>query len=422
MTLPPEHRLRAELNFEVHARPPDALAAPLRVSYLALLRGDAPREAALGAMRTLALRFGVTPPNEGASHWSADLGAFRVRWEQHTEFHRVMFIRDGVSEKPFAEPAIDVVPADWVAALPGELLVAADLEMCLDAEETLAQEVFPGSQLVGSVIGGRGLAFTDFRISGDGFSRFLLVAGSMPPMLAGRNVQRLLEIDTYRMMALLALPVARALGPHLTRWEQELAEIASALTKAGPEDEPVLLNRLTDLASEIESQEATTRYRFSAAAAYYALVQRRIAELREERMEGLQTFQEFTERRLAPAMDTCQSTVARQEALSGRVTRVTQLLQTRVDITREEQNRQVLGSMNRRAKQQLRLQQTVEGLSTAAITYYIVGLVSYAAKAMPARWGIDPDYATAAAVPLAAVFVAWGLRRARRKLDLKDDD
>ena len=422
MTLPPEHHLRAELNYEVHARPPDALAAPLRVSYIAMLRGEGPKGAELAAMRTLALRFGVPPPSEGASHWSADLGAFRVRWELHTEFHRVMFIRDGLAEKPFAEPAITFVPADWVAALPGELVVAADLDMMREAEESLPQAIFGGNLMVGSVIGGRGMAFTDFLISGNGFGKFLFVAGSMSPGLAGRNVQRLLEIDTYRMMALLALPVARALSPLLTRWEQELAEIASALTTASADDEPGLLNRLTGLASEIESQEAATRYRFSAAAAYYALVQRRIAELREERMEGLQTFQEFTERRLAPAMDTCQSTTARQEALSRRVLRVTQLLQTRVDITREAQNGAVLLSMNRRARQQLRLQQTVEGLSIAAITYYIVGLANYAAKGLEPVLRINPEILTAAAIPVALLFVAWGLRRARQKLALREDD
>ena len=422
MTLPPEHHLRAELNYEVHARPPDALAAPLRVSYIAMLRGEGPKGDALAAMRTLALRFGVPPPAEGASHWSADLGAFRVRWELHTEFHRVMFIRDGLAEKSFSEPAITFVPADWVAALPGELVVAADLDMMREAEESLPQAIFGGNLMVGSVIGGRGMAFTDFLISGNGFGKFLFVAGSMSPGLAGRNVQRLLEIDTYRMMALLALPVARALSPLLTRWEQELAEIASALTTASADDEPGLLNRLTGLASEIESQEAATRYRFSAAAAYYALVQRRIAELREERMEGLQTFQEFTERRLAPAMDTCQSTTARQEALSRRVLRVTQLLQTRVDITREAQNGAVLLSMNRRARQQLRLQQTVEGLSIAAITYYIVGLANYAAKGLEPVLRINPEILTAAAIPVALLFVAWGLRRARQKLALREDD
>ena len=42
----------------------------------------------------------------------------------------------------------------------------------------------------------------------------------------------------------------------------------------------------------------------------------------------------------------------------------------------------LLGAMNRRQQLQLRLQATVEGLSVAAITYYIVGLVGYAAKGL----------------------------------------
>lgn len=420
MSLPPEHPLRAELNYEVHARPPDALAAPCRVSYLAMLREGGPREAAWQHMRQLALRFGAPPPAEGASHWAAELGAFRIRWEQHTEFHRVMFIRDGVPDRAFAEPAIAAVPADWVAGLPGQLLVAADLE--LRPEPRFDPAGHGIAALVGSHIGSGGQAFTDFRISGDGFGRFLMLAGEMSPAIAGRNAQRLLEIDTYRMMALLALPVARALAPQLGRWEQELAEIAAALTRANSADEPGLLHRLTHLASEIESQEAATRYRFSAAAAYYALVQRRIAELREERIEGLQTFQEFTERRLAPAMDTCQSSTARQEALSRRVQRVTQLLQTRVDIAREAQNGAVLLSMNRRAALQLRLQQTVEGLSVAAITYYIVGVWGYAAKALAPRWGLNADIMIAAAIPVAALFVLWGLRRARGRLRRDEHD
>ncbi len=40
----------------------------------------------------------------------------------------------------------------------------------------------------------------------------------------------------------------------------------------------------------------------------------------------------------------------------------------------EAQNQTLLASMDRRARLQLRLQQTVEGLSVAAICYYVVGL------------------------------------------------
>ena len=113
-----------------------------------------------------------------------------------------------------------------------------------------------------------------------------------------------------------------------------------------------------------------TAYRFGAAAAYYRLVQQRVEDLREQRLAGFPPIREFMERRLAPAMATCQSVAARQTDLSTRIARRSALLRTRVDIELERQNQELLVQMNRRAKLQLRLQETVEGLSVVAITYY----------------------------------------------------
>ena len=152
-------------------------------------------------------------------------------------------------------------------------------------------------------------------------------------------------------------------------------------------------------------------------------MRRRIRELRETRIEGLQTFEEFTERRLAPAAATCAAVAGRQEAPSERVARVTQLLSTRVEITRERQAYAVLASMDRRARLQLRLQQTVEGPSVAAITYYVVGLVGYAAKALKSAgaWRVEPDVAAGVAVPAVALLVALGLRRVRHGIARKGE-
>ena len=186
------------------------------------------------------------------------------------------------------------------------------------------------------------------------------------------------------------------------------------MVTADEADEPGLLDRLTRLEAEIENRQSETRYRFSAADAYHELVQRRIEELREQRIQGLQTFREFTERRLAPAMNTCRSVAARQESLSQRVSRATRLLSTRVDLTRERQNQVLLESMDRRARLQLRLQSTVEGLSVAAVTYYVVGLIGHAAEAhaggRPAR---EPGPGDGAEHPLVAVAAAFGLHRIR---------
>jgi len=234
---------------------------------------------------------------------------------------------------------------------------------------------------------------------------------------AGRVLQRLLEIETYRMFALLALPLAREVGAKLAAAEGELAGITGLMVKESPADEPALLDRLTRLAAAVESEVAASSYRFGAARAYYGLVRQRIAELREQRIVGIQTIDEFMQRRLAPAMSTCESVARRQAELSERVARASDLLRTRVDIVREMQNQELLASMNRRARLQLRLQETVEGLSVAAITYYLVGLVGYAAKAFKsAGYAVDPDIAMGVSIPLVALLAAVGIGYVRRSV------
>jgi uncharacterized membrane-anchored protein len=428
MKLPADHPQRIELNDEVHARPPEPLVAPCRLSYLALLSDAAQREAGWVAVGDLCRRYGVEPPLQSALHFSAELGPFRLKWERHTEFIRIMFIVEGTTGDPFERPAISVLPEDWVSALPGQIMVAAHAAL-IKAEpgaldpQAIGDRWFDGNMPAGAAVsGGAATALTDFRIHADGFSRHLLLDHATTPWQAGRVVQRLLEIDTYRIMALMALPVARAAGPLLASADRDLAKITASLVTAGEADEPALLNRLTQLEAEIENQQSETRYRFGAADAYYELVQRRIDELREQRIQGLQTFREFTERRLAPAMNTCRSIAARQESLSLRVSRATRLLATRVDLTREQQNQALLASMNSRARLQLRLQSTVEGLSVAAVTYYVSALVGHAAEALQAAGvQVNPDIATGISIPIVAI-VAWlGIHHIRKAVTRPGD-
>lgn len=420
MTLPGNHPQRFVLNNEVHARPPEMLSAPARLSFLALMAGVESRAREHALMVELAQRYGQTPPAPDANHYSADFGPFRVKWERHTEFTRYKFIVTGDCENPFASPAIDLVPPEWVASLPGQVVAAAHVALQHNYAkpqdpDDISERMFGGNALMGSgIAGGLAVALTDFRIHQDGFGRILVRDSGMSRRQAGRMIQRLLELDAYRMLALLALPLARELGPQLAAWEGRLVDITGAMTAAEEQDEP-LLERLTRLSAAIEASVSGTQYRFSAAAAYYELVERRIEELREERIQGLQTFEEFVERRLAPAINTVRWVAARQGSLSERVARASQLLSTRVDITRERQNQALLESMNRRAKLQLRLQQTVEGLSVAAITYYIVGLVGYGAKALKAAGlNVNTDLVTGASIPVVAIAIALGVRHIRQ--------
>jgi uncharacterized membrane-anchored protein len=270
---------------------------------------------------------------------------------------------------------------------------------------------------VGAKIGdGVGYAFTDFRLQADGCSRLLVYDVGFNPHQAGRMLQRLFEIEAYRMLALLALPIARRQSPRIVAIERSLAELTDGIAREGGRDE-ALLHDLTQLAAEVESGIAASQFRFGACRAYSELVQMRVGELREQRIPGLQTIEEFMARRFAPAVATCLTVSQRLRELSDRVAQASTLLATRVGIARERQNQQLLASMDRRAKQQLRLQQTVEGLSVAAIVYYVVGLVGYVAKAAySAGVPVRPDLAVGLAVPVCAAVVFLALRRVRRRL------
>jgi len=384
---------------------------------------DLAKEIAL--LDELAGQYGLPPPKGEAGHCVIEAPGFRLKWERHTEYSRYVIAVDGAGSRPFAEPATASLPWDWLARLPDQMLYAGHAEVvsgdttASDRFVSISNESFGGRALVGSLIaGGLATVLTDFRIDEQGFSRLLLIDRGMTPAQCGRAVQALLEVDTYRLLALLAFPVARELSPQLARDERELSSIANELVHIDKAQEPVLLERLTRLQAEIERYEADHHYRFGAAEAYHEIVQRRLEQLREERVDSLQTMQEFMERRLAPAMNTCVAVMARMESLSQRVTRATQLLSTRIEITREGQNQQLLESMNQRAAAQLRLQGTVEGLSVAAVTYYIVGLISYLAEGLETFHFLpSAGVITAISIPVVAVLVAFGVRRIRRVVE-----
>jgi len=415
-----DHPLRAALTNEVHARPFVPLRPPMRITHIAMLSGESGFAADRAHLDLLLDAYNRPRPAAEVNHVFQDFGVFRLKWERHTEFCTWTVFVDGTAGGPFAAPAIAALPADWVAALPGSRLVAVHAAVeragAPSAVDELARYFDPEFMAGSAVAGGGAEAWTDFRIHDDGFGRILVRDLALKPRQAGRLVQRLLEIETYRMMALLALPVAREVSPTISAADRELVAITQAMHDlAGPGDERRLLGKLTGLAAEIERVTAQSSYRFGAARAYHALVERRIGELREQRIEGVQTIAEFMERRLAPALRTCAATAERLEAIAERLSRASNLLRSRVDIALEAQNQELLASMDRRARIQLRLQATVEGLSVAAISYYVVGLIGYAAKALEKSGvPVHPETATGIAIPIVVAAVWVLVRRVRR--------
>jgi len=423
------HALRIPLAAEIHSRPFLRLEAPESITHLAVSRacesgsrnGNGSEQHALLAQ--LCMHFGVAPPSAGASHFHHDFGRFHLKWECHTEFATYTFAQRTEAGLPaeqlFARVPLAHLPEAWLLVLSGRVIAAAHVSLQAGTGDPVALgSAFGGNLLVGARVMQGGELWTDFAIQADGFSRFVLRDVDMRAQQAGRLVQRTLEIETYRMMALLGLPCARYVASELDNLEDELAALATAMVAADgpPGGEQVLLEQITRLAVRLEKLTLDNGYRFSASKAYYRLVKARIEELREARIEGTPTVEEFMDRRLSPAMNTCESTAARQEALVRRIANTNDLLRTRVGIVQEMQNRKILQSMDRRAAQQLRLQQAVEGLSVVAISYYVVGLLGYAGKAVKGLGlALNADVVTGVLVPVITLSVWLGLRRMHKR-------
>ncbi len=423
MILPmPDHPLRKTLANEVHARPPIELSAPARLSHVVMLTGETASDHEQQHLAHLCEAFGVVAPASGARQYFGTFPRFDLRWERHTEFTGWTVVsktsETAAVGDQFDQPAIDDVPRDWLAALPGQVIAAANVVLLARAARTPSDEQIAKlfhSPVTSLVADEHAQAWLDFRRDADA-TRILIHDRGLVGGQCGRLVQRLLEIETYRTLALLGFPLARRHGPEVTAIDQRLAEAVADLPEAtGLAAQQNLLDRMLSIGVDIERVAVATNYRFSAASAYHILVQQRVGELRERRVSGSQLIDEVLQRRVAPALRTCESLRDRQQALSRRLARASALLRSRVDLHLADQNRALLASMNRRSRLQLRLQQTVEGLSVVAITYYAVGLMTYIAKALSdTGLPLTPNQIAGASVFPVALLIWWFVRRVRK--------
>ena len=426
--MPPieDHPLRYQLVNELHARPFPTMQSPCTVVYLAIKQ---PSEA-VHRDRTLDLRHltdlldrhGAPHPQPGATHHSAQLGRHMLKWEQHTEFVSYTLYFDGVSKRAFDPVDFDLFPKDWLAQAPGQRITSLMIRLePRPAEEEAIKSAFadwfvPESLAVSSVLDDSAIMAGDFRIDPAGHMRFaVFVSDGTGSQRIGRVVQRICEIETYRAMSMLGFSRARGLSPSIGALDAHLSEMMAQMTGAEVPAEQTLSQLLT-VSAELEAMAARASFRFGATGAYEALVNQRIALLREVRYGGFQTFAEFMLRRFEPAMRTVKSTEQRLVTLADRARRAGELLRTRVDVERSAQNQALLESMDRRADLALRLQHTVEGLSVVAISYYAVSLASYALYPLAQVLSVSKGMLTAL-LTLPVVLLVWlSVRQIRKRL------
>ncbi|KZN13698.1 DUF3422 family protein [Marinomonas sp. TW1] len=419
------HPLRDSLYDELHSRPFQVISSPARISYLAIMLDSQQKQTEFEHFCLLHQSFDLTPPQHDSACIEVDFGPFMIRRDKHLEFISYMISTHQITEDfgVFDQDALSCLPSAWLSELPGKVMVAFHVaveDAITKAEPDLAEvkRHFEGMRMVGSrPQNGDVQVWTSFKLHSDGCGRFLIYNKRMSDSQLGRLVQRLVEIETYRLMALLALPMARQYNAELVNMDNQLAQTTARLSDDNAQlDETSLLAELIDMAAWVEATRAKVAFRFSAAKAYHELVLNRLEELKEDEVSGHLTITEFMTRRLTPAVRTCVTTSDHLESLSTRIDRVSDMMRTRVDMSIQSQNQELLSSMDRRSKIQLAMQHTVEGLSVAAISYYSVGLLKFLIEAAYDKgFQFDKSLVIGLTVPLVVAGVWLATRKIHKR-------
>lgn len=422
-----DHRaLRIELSNEWHARPTISLAPPFRCTHVVQLRREGSLAKSRREFAAFCSEFGQTGPADGARHHAAEIGSCLVKWEGHTEAVSHTIFVPGNGKPFFSESAIDFLPESQRSELVDRMFFGVQIEVIQPEDEQdpfgyeLSKSLLGSNVIYGGWMSARTAAvWSSFKLDARGFIRLVIVDLERNEERLSRLLQRLLDLETYRMLAMLALPVAREVMATLGSLEPELDGVMRSLADERVEaDHEQSLGRISSVAARVEHIASANAYRFAAARAYSSIVERRASEVDDEVLGDHQRYTNFLLRSFQPAMRTCDAAERRLQDLAQRVSRAAGMLDTMVDLVKKRQNQEILESMAQSSRLQVKLQQAVEGFSIVAISYYGVGLLAYGLKtAKAAGWSVDPDLLAGAAAPVVLAAVWLTIRRVRRGLE-----
>lgn len=415
-----EHPARRAVVGEMHLRRWPELSAPGLVMQWLRVTDEEGKAAQRAALLALPQAAGFDQPS-GLRHLSGTLSAgIRFAWECHSEASSLTFFVTADDPMLLRQPGLLPALGEAVAmaeGLPGEIVRATRMWIAAGedaAGQAMAVTDFVGEELVSCHVGDGARLWSDFRIKQNGYGHVLIAAGALTAGDLSRLLQRLQELGNYRNLALLGLPVAQRYWPRLDRVEEMLRSIAQDQVRAEVRDDD-LLARTSELSLELMSLATDASYRMSATAAYARLVEERLAELAVRPIEGFPSLVDFTQRRFLPAVRTCAAFSGRESVLSLRAAQLTSLLRARIETRIENQNAQLLASMERSSALQLRLQQLVEGLSVVAVSYYALGLVD---KVLGGLEGVLPGMSGKTVIALLVVpvlLLSWLVLRLMKK-------
>ena len=400
------HPQRTALHNELHARPSLYFDAPAHVFHLAFIGGQKQCDALL---QRCCPDVGDTGAVQGITRFDG----CPFKWERHSEFFTLTLVRPAAGDAP-----------DW-SSLPASLAQAIEpyreqlinaMQVVVREEQGLDPDRYGFKDPCASSVGqGDAVVWSDFRLDAQGYTRLLFINRRLNAYRLGRMIRRLLEIETYRMMASLALSTAKAVSPQLDGFDRALVSLSERNAGASGVQPKVLLEDIAELSRQVVAATVKSRHRFSATQAYAQLVFERLAELREGHVSDCQRLGVFIERRFKPTVRYCAATDQRLDHLAEGVANLGDLLQARVQVEMEEQNAEILRSLNARAESQVKIQRAVEGLSIIAITYYLLSLFKLLYAGLDTLGAhIAPRDALVGVAPVAGLILGVILLRIRK--------
>ena len=437
------HSQRAPMMAEMHARPFLKLGAPSRLAFIALKpEEDGIHTPSLARQQLIAFldQFGVEHPKEDAVYHIAQMdqkkGGMILKWENHSEFATYTLytyapLPEHLGRDSFATDLHDYFTIEWLEAFPGRIVSSVSARIEQVQNRAVLEEQISGvahswfgsasSFAAAYVSDGDAAIAADFDLDHRGQVRLVVLSCiEVSTSRLGRVIQRFLEVETYRAMSMLTLPAARNVLSNIKDLNIQLSETVGRIGDE-KESDKVVLDELLAISADLSLLSTSSSSRFNAGRAYEELVMQRIELLREKRILDRQLFSEFMKRRYMPSMRTCRSAQYQLDDMTFRAAHASELLGTRVQVTTTDQNRQLLAQMDQRAAQQARLQETVEGLSVVAISYYAVSLLTYLLAPFAKVIHMDKTMMAAALVVPVVAFIWLSMHRLKERLIRKAD-
>ena len=387
---------RADIQAEAHARPPLAIESETAEVWNWVLC-DLPDDPA----------GWQAPFDPACRHKVLDLTGGQLRIERHTEFVSVTWLGSGPPDDESLR---------MIGLCPGRQLAGVRI-LIRPAGWDGVEAVFGAGRIFGGAARFAGVEVaTDFQVGDDQMVTYTLAGAFEDAFARGRLVKRLIDLETYRMAALLGLPAVRQTTPALQSLEVRAGAAMRALSAAGDDALGASIREISALLTEVGTLREGLRYRMAASAAYYDIVSDRLASLAETPIGQRQTLKGFVDHRLAPAIKTIAAFDRRISDVSATLSDAMALARTRLEQASQEYNQALLISMEKRARQQVHLGQAVEGLSVAAISYYVVGLIGVLIKSLP-HIAVSAPVMQAISVPVVIALVWLNVRRAKAQVE-----